>query len=738
MRSLKFVPLRLAHQSAIGGVQLRSKSTLPTDATTAANIRNIGIIAHIDAGKTTVTERLLFLTGRTKTIGDVDDGNTVTDFMDMERERGITIQSAAVSSFYKGNRINLIDTPGHVDFTVEVERALRVLDGAVTVLDGSAGVQAQTLTVWRQASKYRLPAVFFVNKMDKFNADFSRSLHSIEHKLHTPVVPIVLPIRKDGSQSAVGFLDLLSGGYLMVDDKAGKWRSVEPKTENADLLAAGREEFFAKVAEHDDQFANVFLQCANYADLNVQEAIPGLKKCVLERRLSPVACGSALKCTQSVIPLLDMIVDFLPSPLERKDELPAGVRDCGFIFKVGHDKRMGPLYFVRVYKGTFHSGHPVAISNASGVHKSEGQLRLFTPFSDDLEATGAVSAGNIAVVSGLSKAVTGDTILDTKFANSAEEALHLDGIDLPEPVFYCSVEPPNAGAGARMDKALAEIAVEDPSFRVRVEAESGQTIVETMGELHAEVLKHRLLNEYDLDVFMGPLQISYREVIEEAAEHAATVEDKFEDERPQWCTLKLKVEPAEKRTKKFKTALRDMENEDAPPIRREWQKAIDDGCRNALHNGPILHCPVQGVEVKIKSLSVSGGRIAPALLSACASEALNGALRKAGAYLIEPLMSIEIELLHDPESTVVSSSSILHELTKRRATILDAQTEDLSCHSLRIRATIPLAETQRISQVIRRASSGYASFHMEVHDYERVPADQVHQLTSQFLRHNRV
>ncbi|KAI6213629.1 hypothetical protein M3Y94_00172700 [Aphelenchoides besseyi] len=731
MKRLKVCFLSRSPAKFRSTIQHRHRSTTTVDAT---NIRNIGIIAHIDAGKTTVTERLLYLTGRTKTIGDVDDGNTVTDFMEMERDRGITIQSAAVSSIYKGKRINLIDTPGHVDFTVEVERALRVLDGAVTVLDGSAGVQAQTLTVWRQASKYQLPNVFFVNKMDKFNANFLESLQSIENKLHTLVAPIVIPIRKANENSAIGFLNLINGSFLMLGDVTEKWKTIEPKTENFDLLLAGREDLYEKVAEHDDNFADLFLRCSNYSDLNVQEVIPGLQRCVLNRSLSPVACGSALRCTNSVISVLEMVTEFLPSPLQRHYDIPSEVQDCGFIFKVAHDKRMGSMFFVRMYKGVLDSANSFVTSNANGIKRSNSQLKLFTPFSDELEPAALVEAGNIAVVSGLVDAVTGDTILDARYAEKSDEPLHLDGIDIPEPVFYCSIEPPNAGSAVRMDKALAEIVKEDPSFRVRLDGETGQTIVETMGELHAEVLKHRLKHDYNLDVFLGLLQISYREVIEHPTQYTSTIKDQFEENRVQSCTLTLQIEPAENLTEKFKTVIVSLENKEAPPMRREWLKAINEGCKNSLFNGPILNCPVQGVVVKLTHFVVSGGRISPALLSACASDALSKALKNADAYLIEPLMMIEVELHHDHESTVISSSPVLHELTKRRATIVDSQTEDLKSHALRIRATVPLAETQGIARAIRTASSGYASIHMEVCDYDRVPANKVAELSTHSRR----
>jgi len=332
----------------------------------------------------------------------------------------------------------------------------------------------------------------------------------------------------------------------------------------------------------------------------------------------------------------------------------------------------------------------------------------------------------------LSGVVTGDTILDaSSIGKKGDKHFHFEGIDVPEAVFYCSVEPPNVGSIARLEKALAEICVEDPSFRVRQDAETGQTVVETMGELHAEVLKYRLQNDYKLDVFIGPLQISYREVIDKSAEHTRQVHDSFDDQRNQSCMLTLRVEPSLDPLERFKSvtiALEDDEK-DRTVVHGNWLKAINEGCKNALFNGPVLGCSVQGVAVKLLGISTSGGRINPALLSACASEALTGALRKAGAYLIEPVMLIEVDLFDDGRSE--GSSAILHELTKRRAIIVCAQEENLKTHTRTITAKLPLAEASGISRAIRASSSGMASFNMQLHEYQRVSPEQQHAIIAQ-------
>ncbi|VDO46068.1 unnamed protein product [Haemonchus placei] len=632
------------------------------------DIRNIGIVAHIDAGKTTLTERMLYLAGVIRHMGDVDSGNTVTDFMDLERERGITIQLAAITFGWKKHKINLIDTPGHVDFTVEVERCARVLDGIVTVLDASSGVQAQTLTVWRQAAKFRLPSVFFVNKLDKKEADFRSSVDSVEQKL----------------------------------------------------------------------------------------GVKAMRRITLAHRGAAIGCGSALRCPASVRPVLDQVVNFLPSPKERNTSLTSlfGQELCGFVFKIGHDRRKGKLSFVRVYAGTLTSSSTVFNSTRG---TTDGPIKLFIAHSSELIPVTSVGEGNIAVVSGLFSAVTGDTLLSSesvshqlaharhKVCHEEKAAKHdshrklahdvslhsaanedqlemevigdgenvmLKGIDSPDPVYFCCIEPPSSKSNREFEVALSELAVEDPSLRIRHEVETGQTVVETMGELHLDIIKSRLNRDYGLNVFVGPLQIAYREIVDVPITHTATAQAVMEEKkRVHSATLTLTIEP-KKQTGKFKGVLLGLPP-DSSTVRADWLKAINEGCRNALHNGPILGFPMQDVGITLNSVTTSGGRVNPAVLSACAHKCVSEAIEKASAHLIEPVMRLDITLEKGGEA-----QSILHELSRRRADVLDCSKTHLGTTS--ICARLPLSEMAGFPTTLRTLSSGLASMHTQVAGYQVV------------------
>ncbi|CAD5224546.1 unnamed protein product [Bursaphelenchus okinawaensis] len=673
----------------------------------STRIRNIGIVAHIDAGKTTVTERILYLCGTTRSVGDVDKGNTVTDFMDLERERGITIQSAAVTTFHKDHRINLIDTPGHVDFTFEVERSVRVLDGVVVVLDGSAGVQAQTLTVWKQASKNKLPSCFFVNKMDKPNADYEMTIDSIQQKLGFAVAPIVKPVVKD--EKLLGFVDILNSSVLKMD--TDEWTPIQDKSFESDVVHESKQELYEIIAENDDFFANEFLSTENCDNISIENVITSLRRCTLSNKIGTLASGTALRKTHSVVPLLDMINNYLPSPVDTNIDIPEEIITCGMVFKVGHDKRKGQLNFVRVYKGELLPNHAITLNNTAKGMVSSHTTQLFTPYSDDLQAIDKVETGNIAVVTGLTGSVTGDTIT---VAKNQKDAFILHGIEYPEPVFFCSIEPPNIGQALQMERALEELCIEDPSFRMRTDAESGQMILESMGELHIEVMKHRLKKEYGLDVFMGQMRVNFKEIPQGRSVVTTTVQDTFDQKRPQWCTLKIELELAPLSTS-FKRAEIDLEDSDAPFIKREWQNAITEGCKNALFNGPVMGYPVHGVEIKVKRLDISGGRINSALLSACASDAVTEALKESGTYLAEPVMDIEVDVIGQKDGVI---SVIANELTRRRADIQDTTNN-------KVKAKLPLSEADGLAKSLRSVTSGLSTFHMKFGEYQQVGSEKV-------------
>ena len=724
----------------------------------------------------------MYLTGATSTVGSVDEGNTVTDFMEIERERGITIQSAATSASWRGYRINLIDTPGHVDFTAEVERSLRVLDGTITVLDGSAGVQAQTLTVWRQANKYELPSIFFVNKMDKSTADFQYSLTTVKERLDTRggintiflivcnfstlVVPIIFPFF-DEQNGLGGFVNVLNRHYMKFSrdqadrnfgsaECAQQWLEIPKNTRIEEIYLSAREDTCLSLADVDKSFEKQLNAIPYLNDIPNEDIVKALRRGTLRRALSPIACGSALH-SPTIFPLLDFIVDFLPNPKERNHHELTGeeqmaVDNCAFVFKVGHDKRRGQLNYVRIFRGTIHSpleedAHFPLINANTGEEQNDYQV--FTPFSDLLQTTSHVNEGNIAVLTGLKNTKTGDTLVHCKdftpklkkkeepVPHLSHSHLHrkwahlaLEGIDAPPPVFSCTIEPPSLATEKEFNRALSELQAEDPSLRLSEDPNTGQKILEGMGELHIEVVKERLLREYNLHVFLGPLQIGYREVPTEAAEHAERSEDI--QQKDIWCSMRLRVEPTDvEREQKFpgvELALDSSETgrEEAErahrmfATREDWIRAINDGCSVALHNGPALGFPVSNVHVLLKSFKFCG-QVRPTLLSACALRCLTQALHKSMVNVWEPLMFLEVNLVAG-NSGIADPDQIIHELHRRRANILGVETrEKLST----IQASIPLAETPGLAKAVRSISSGLASFHMHPKGYNTVAAENI-------------
>ncbi|XP_075872384.1 ribosome-releasing factor 2, mitochondrial [Nelusetta ayraudi] len=699
-----------------------------------SKIRNIGIMAHIDAGKTTTTERMLYYSGYTRAIGDVDDGDTVTDFMAQERERGITIQSAAVTFDWKNHRINLIDTPGHVDFTLEVERALRVLDGAVAVFDASAGVEAQTLTVWRQAEKHHVPCVCFLNKMDKPAANLGYSIDSIKQKLK--VNPVLLQIPVGSGKNFLGVVDLITNQKLLwkartpgddgrTFDSKPLGQSDEP--ELLQLVLEARAALIEQVADLDDEFAELLL--TEYSDNS--DAIPSSKiqeavrRITLARKGVPVLCGSSLR-NKGVQPLLDAITAYLPAPSERHHDLVRWYKDdlCALAFKVLHDKQRGPLVFLRIYSGTLKP--QTAVHNINR-NSTERMSRLLVPFADQHVEIPSMTAGNIALTVGLKQTVTGDTIVSSKASAAAAvrrahaegskrgdpASVVLSGVEVPDPVFFCTIEPPTMAKQADLENALNCLQREDPSLKVRVDPDSGQTILCGMGELHIEIVHDRIRREYGIETYLGPLQVAYRESILREASATDTLDRTIGDRRHQ-VTAQLCVQPADIFSAGGSCHVAFTEELERQ-LSAEAKEAVENGARSSYLQGPLLGYPLLGVSSLIQRVTVEAGT-SPAMVSACVSRCMLKALKLAGGQVLEPLMSLEVTIGEE------HLGSVLGDLSQRRGTVRDIQ----SRHDDKVLlASVPLAEMMGYSTILRTLTSGNATFSLELDTYEAMnPQDQ--------------
>lgn len=698
-----------------------------------AKIRNIGIMAHIDAGKTTTTERILYYSGYTRSLGDVDDGDTVTDFMAQERERGITIQSAAVTFDWKGYRINLIDTPGHVDFTLEVERCLRVLDGAVAVFDASAGVEAQTLTVWRQADKHKIPRICFLNKMDKTGASFNYSVETIREKLKAKPLLLQLPIGE--AKTFRGVVDVVSKEKLIWNPNSDDGKDFERKPllemNDPELLKKtieARNTLIEQVADLDDEFAGFVLEefSENFDSLPAEKLQTAIHRVTLAQTAVPVLCGSALK-NKGVQPLLDAITMYLPSPEERNYEFLQWYKDdlCALAFKVLHDKQRGPLVFMRIYSGTIKS--QLAIHNING-NCTERISRLLLPFADQHIEIPSLTAGNIALTVGLKRTVTGDTIVSSKSSalaaarrakregekdrkNREVETLLLAGVEVPEPVFFCTIEPPSVAKQPDLDHALKCLQREDPSLKVRLDPDSGQTVLCGMGELHIEIIHDRIKREYGLDTYLGPLQVAYRETILSAVRVTDTL-DKTLGDKQHLVTVDLEVKPTQSSSV---TPVIEYAEDISEDILKTSQEAIENGIHMACLQGPLLGSPVQDVTVTLHSLITHPGT-STTMISACVSRCIQKALKKADKQVLEPLMNLEVTVTRE------YLSPVLADLAQRRGNIQEIQTRQ---DNRVVIGFVPLAEIMGYSTVLRTLTSGSATFALELSTYQAMnPQDQ--------------
>jgi len=675
--------------------------------------RNIGVMAHIDAGKTTTTERILFYTGVSHKLGEVHDGAATMDWMEQEQERGITITSAATTCFWKGmdssypdHRINIIDTPGHVDFTIEVERSLRVLDGACTVFCAVGGVQPQTETVWRQANKYKVPRLAFVNKMDRAGANFMRVYEQMQTRLKAHPVPVQLPIGAE--EKFEGVVDLIKMKGIYWDDSTQgmkfEERDIPPDLlENAKLW---REKMLETAAEANEELMNKYLE---EGDLSVADIKQGLRIRTIGNEIVPMLCGSAFK-NKGVQAMLDAVLDYLPSPVdiraingEKENGEPAERHAsdeepfAGLAFKIATDPYVGQLIFFRVYSGVVASGDTI-YNPVKGRKERIG--RLLQMHANQREEIKEVRAGDIAAAVGLKEAVTGDTLCDPS------DVITLERMIFPEPVIHVAVEPKTKVDQEKMGIALNRLAQEDPSFRVRTDEESGQTIISGMGELHLEIIVDRMKREFGVEANVGAPQVAYREAIKKPVE----VEGKFIKQsggRGQYGHVWLKMEPHE--------AGKGFEFVDAikgGTVPREYIPAVEKGLRETLPNGVLAGFPVVDVKVTLFDGSYHDVDSNENAFKMAASIAFKDGMRKASPVLLEPMMSVEVETPADFMGNVVG------DLSSRRGMIQGM--DDLPGLKV-IRAEVPLAEMFGYSTALRSATQGRATYTMEFKHYSEAP-----------------
>ncbi|MFC1632879.1 elongation factor G [Patescibacteria group bacterium] len=672
------------------------------------NVRNIGIIAHIDAGKTTVTERVLFYAGIIHKIGEVHEGEATMDWMEQERERGITITSAATTVTWKDHRINIIDTPGHVDFTVEVERSLRVLDGGVVVFDGVAGVEPQSETVWRQADKYEVPRMCFINKLDRTGADFYADVESIYERLTEDALPIQLPIGIE--ENLKGVVDLIKNEAVVFTDEMGAEPTIEEVPEDMkEKVAEYRGKMIEKIVEHDDKLLEQYL---DGKEPSVEDLQKTLRKATLELKIIPVLCGTALK-NKGIQPLLDAVNLYLPSPLdlppvtgidpktgeeglERKpnDEDPF----AALVFKVATDPYVGKLAFFRVYSGIMNSGSYVLNTNTG---KKERLGRILRMHADKREEVKEVYAGEIAAAVGLSGVTTGDTICDEK------SPIILEQITFPEPVISIAIEPKTKADQEKMGEALSALSEEDPTFRVKSDEETNQTIISGMGELHLDIIVDRMKREFKVEANIGEPQVAYRETIKIQAE----AEGKYIKQsggRGQYGHVWIKVEPQDDKEKgnEFIDAIK------GGVVPQEFIPAVEKGVKEALNVGVVANYPMVNMKATLYDGSYHDVDSNEAAFKIAGSMALKAATKNAQPVLLEPIMKIEVVT---PEEYM---GDIVGDLNSKRGQI--ESMEDRGKGKV-VKALVPLASMFGYVTNLRSISQGRASSTMEFAKYQEVP-----------------
>lgn len=677
-------------------------------------VRNIGIIAHIDAGKTTTTERILYYTGRIHKIGEVHEGAAEMDWMEQEKERGITITSATTTCFWRDHRINIVDTPGHVDFTIEVERSLRVLDGAVTILCSVGGVQPQTETVWRQADKYRVPRIIFVNKMDRIGADFFRVVGEVEEKLGAKPVPVQIPIGAEDEFK--GVVDLITMRAIVWEEETlgAKYHYEEIPEDLLPVAEEWREKMLEALADVDEEIMMKYLEGEEITEDEIKAA---LRKGTIELQFFPMLCGSAFK-NKGVQPLLDAIVDYLPSPLDvppikginpktgEEEERPASY-DAPFAalaFKILTDPYVGQLTFVRVYSGLMESGSYVYNATRD---KKERLARILRMHANKREEIPVLGAGDIAAAVGLRETYTGDTLCDP------EHPILLEAMEFPEPVISVAVEPKTKADQEKLSIALQKLAKEDPSFRVSMDHETGQTIISGMGELHLEIIVDRLKREFGVDVNVGKPQVAYRETIKSEV----TSEGKFIKQtggRGQYGHVWLKIEPLE-RGKGFEF----YETIKGGVVPKEYIPAVEAGVREAMETGVVAGYPMTDIKVTLFDGSYHEVDSSEMAFKIAGSIAFKEGAKKANPVLLEPIMEVEVTT---PEEFM---GDVIGDLNKRRGRV---QGMEARGNAQVIRALVPLAEMFGYATDLRSMTQGRATYIMRFSHYEEVPPNVAEQI----------
>ncbi|MBI5106978.1 MAG: elongation factor G [Solirubrobacterales bacterium] len=671
--------------------------------------RNIGIMAHIDAGKTTTTERILYYTGRTYKIGEVHEGAATMDWMEQEQERGITITSAATTCEWRDHRINIIDTPGHVDFTVEVERSLRVLDGAIALFDSVAGVEPQSETVWRQADKYHVPRIAFINKMDRIGADFDRAVETMKDRLGANAVPVQLPIGAEAD--LVGIIDLIGMKAIIYQDDLGKeYEVIDIPAEHLERAEAAHEELIDAVSHFDDELAEAYLENGEVEPEQLKAAI---RKSVLNIQMTPVFCGSAFK-NKGVQPLLDAVLDYLQSPLDvppvegiveaRNGEITEEVRNASddepfaaLAFKIMADPFVGKLTYFRVYSGRLSAGSRI-LNVSTG--KTERVGRILMMHANDREELEEVYAGDIAAAVGIKQIVTGDTLA------APDAPIKLEQIEFPEPVIKVAVEPKTKSDQEKMSVALGRLAEEDPTFQVQTNEETGQTEISGMGELHLEVLVDRMRREFNVEANVGKPQVSYRETIRGTA---TKIEGKFVRQTGgsgQYGVVYIDMEPAPGEGFDFVSKIK------GGSVPTEFIPAIEKGVEEAMETGVKAGYPMVDIRVTLVDGKYHETDSSEIAFKVAGSLAFKEAAKRAKPVLLEPIFAVEVVT---PEDFL---GDVIGDLSRRRGRV---EGQDRRGNALAVTAKVPLSEMFGYATDLRSNTQGRATYTMQFDSYDEVP-----------------